>query len=278
MKKADKNPKSIGTIDWTIYPLPGSIYPTTRSRSASCVVGNWHSMHIGSLYYIINPMHSLEDKISKSQEIIREAYETFLPGKTVVAWTGGKDSTVVLHLIRQTFNDTVPFPVMFNDSTMEFGEIYDFIESLTKAWGLSLSVVPHDKKELETFYASPEKQKELSRRMKITAINTFIKQNSVKAFFAGIRWDEHEARSKEIYFSKRDTHTRIHPILHFTEADIWQYIKTFHVPYVHLYDQGYRSLGEKPFTKKATPGEGERSGREQAKEDLMKKLRSIGYW
>ncbi len=225
-------------------------------------------------------MKALQEKVKKSHKIIREAAKKFPKEKIIVAWTGGKDSTVLLHLIRTVFKNTVPFPVMFNDSTMEFGEIYEFIKQLSKDWSLNLIVVPHSQAELNEFHRtkSIERKKELSRLMKINAINAFLEKNHIGAFMAGIRWDEHPARSKETYFSKRKDHMRIHPILHFTEADIWAYIKTYKVPYVKLYDKGYRSLGEKPFTKKAKRGEGERSGREYDKEHLMDRLRSLGYW
>lgn len=69
---------------------------------------------------------------------------------------------------------------------------------------------------------------------------------------------------------------RIHPLLEFTEKDIWDYIKNFGVPYLKLYDQGYRSIGEKPFTKKTKSTE--RSGREKDKEKIMGRLRDMGYW
>lgn len=222
----------------------------------------------------------LVQKIKKSQEIIKNAFNKFPFEKTVIAWTGGKDSTVLLHLVRSVFNNKVPFPVMFNDSTMEFEEIYKFINKISKQWDLNLVIYPHDKKELEEFHKTKdEKMKmELSRIMKINAMNKFLKKYKIKAFMAGIRWDEHSSRSKEKYFSPRTDHTRIHPILHFSEKDIWSYIKNYKVPYVKLYDQGYRSLGEKPFTQKAKPGEGERSGREAVKEKLMERLRSLGYW
>lgn len=224
-------------------------------------------------------MKTLKEKIKKSKNVIKKAYMKFPRDKTVVAWTGGKDSTMLLHLIKDTFN-TIPFPVMFNDSTMEFEEIYDFIKKITKDWQINLFVVPHNKKELEIFHKTRDKakQKELSRIMKVTAINNFVASHKIQAFIAGIRWDEHEARSRETYFSKRDTHTRVHPILHFTEQDIWNYIQSKNVPYVNLYDKGYRSLGEKPFTRKVKPGGSERDGREKTKEELMEKLRSIGYW
>jgi sulfate adenylyltransferase subunit 2 len=89
----------------------------------------------------------------------------------------------------------------------------------------------------------------------------------------GARADEEGSRSKERYFSPRDkhdnwdvgdqppefwnqfktdfapgTHVRIHPLLDWTELNIWEYIKREGIPTVSLYyDQGtgtrYRSLG-----------------------------------
>ena len=94
----------------------------------------------------------------------------------------------------------------------------------------------------------------------------------------GVRADEEGSRSKERYFSPRDrqndwdvgdqppelwnqyktdfspgTHLRIHPLLDWTELNIWEYIKRENIPMVSLYfDKGegnrYRSLGCYPCT------------------------------
>jgi sulfate adenylyltransferase subunit 2 len=94
----------------------------------------------------------------------------------------------------------------------------------------------------------------------------------------GARSDEEGSRSKERYFSPRDqhhtwdiaeqppefwnqyktdfapgTHVRIHPLLDWTELNIWEYIARERIPVVPLYfDQGtgrrYRSLGCQPCT------------------------------
>lgn len=225
-------------------------------------------------------MKSLKEKIAKAHAIIQKTHEGYNPEKVVVAWTGGKDSTVLLHLIRTYFNGSIPFPVMFNDSTMEFDEIYKFVGKLSKDWNLNLVIIKHDDREFEEFSktSDSERKKELVRIMKIHALNRFQKEHCIEAYIAGIRWDEHPVRSSEKYFSPRKNHTRVHPILHFTESDIWEYIKKLSVPYVRLYDQGYRSLGEKPFTAKAKKGEGERSGRDFDKEQQMDRLRAMGYW
>ncbi len=143
----------------------------------------------------------------------------------------------------------------------------------------------------------------------------------------GVRADEEGSRSKERYFSPRDrennwdigdqppefwnqyktdfapgTHVRIHPLLDWTEVDIWEYIRKESIPVVSLYfDQGdgkrYRSLGCAPCTnpvesdaknidqiiEELKTGKfaniAERSGRAQDKEDGggLEELRKDGY-
>lgn len=104
-------------------------------------------------------------------------------------------------------------------------------------------------------------------------------RNMFTGVIVGVRSDEEGSRSKERYFSSRDrnndwdignqppefwnqyktdfepgTHVRIHPLLDWTELDIWEYIKRENIPTVSLYyNQGngtrYRSLGCYPCTK-----------------------------
>lgn len=99
-------------------------------------------------------------------------------------------------------------------------------------------------------------------------------------------------------FSTDTSHVRIHPLLHWTELDIWQYIKEENIPVCSLYfskaGKRYRSLGCMPITTSTesnadtvdkiieelkTTQIKERSGRKQDKEDeyTMQKLRSLGY-
>ncbi len=96
-----------------------------------------------------------------------------------------------------------------------------------------------------------------------------------------------------------DVHLRIHPILHWTETDIWEYIRRENLEIMPLYfgnDEGkrYRSLGCWPCTgtinscasnldeiieELRTTETTERAGRAQDKEDTyaMQKLRKDGY-
>ena len=221
----------------------------------------------------------LDNKVRESKKIIMEAYKKFGAEKMAIAWTGGKDSTVILHLTRTLFEGKVVFPVFFNDSTVEFDEVYEFIQQVRDRWQLNLLTVV-DKEGVKLLRQARDKEERLKicREMKINAIEQALQVYDFKAFMVGIRWDEHKARSKEKVFSKRQDHDRVHPILNWTEMDIWNYIKCFEVPYVSLYDNGYRSLGEAPLTKPAKWGGDERSGREIDKEKMMVKLRKAGYW
>lgn len=56
-----------------------------------------------------------------------------------LAFSGGKDSTTVLHLARQADPD---IPVCFFDSGLEFPETLTYIQDLAAAWRLNLHILP----------------------------------------------------------------------------------------------------------------------------------------
>ena len=79
-------------------------------------------------------------------------------------------------------------------------------------------------------------------------------------------------------------HMRVHPMLHWSERQIWQYIKTNNVPYNPLYDRVehgnlvIRSIGCWPCTTPMPKDQiEERAGRALDKEQLMEDLRALGY-
>jgi phosphoadenosine phosphosulfate reductase len=124
--------------------------------------------------------------------------------------------------------------------------------------------------------------------MKTVAMNLYLESHGIKAVFTGIRWDEQAARSAETFISPRQNpdHTRIHPILHFTERDVWSFIQEHRIPVNPLYSKGYRSLGTKDTTTKTSDLPAweqdlekttEREGRRQDKEGIMERLRELGY-
>ncbi|NVM20521.1 MAG: phosphoadenosine phosphosulfate reductase family protein [Desulfobacterales bacterium] len=260
----------------------------------------------------------LDEKIEQSKEIIREALERFSHDALCLAWTGGKDSTTMLWLYREACKELGrPLPrAMFIDEGHVFEEILDLVDRVKREWNVEVAVVKNtdvsdkarkvgdlirvadlnerNQKEIEklefteeAFPFEPESYVG-NHLMKTVAMNVFIENNGVKALSTAIRRDEQEARVTEDYFSPRTNpaHTRVHPILHFEERDIWNTIHEYKIPFCSLYYHGYRSLGAKGSTFKTsdipaweqdlenTP---ERAGRGQEKEEIMEQLRSLGY-
>lgn len=68
----------------------------------------------------------LERKIAVSLTRIVEFYERY-PCKIYVSFSGGKDSTVLLHLVRKLYPDT---PAVFVDTGLEYPELRDFVKSI----------------------------------------------------------------------------------------------------------------------------------------------------
>ncbi len=218
----------------------------------------------------------LEEKANKSIEIIKESVIRFGKDNIATTFTGGKDSTVLLHLIRRAFNGSIPFRVFNIDTSFKFKEIYEFRDKLVQIWNLHLIVLKN-----EDALKSMNKQTDHETccyLLKTTPLNNAISKYNIKALMTAIRWDEQEARKEEEYLSRRVNHMRVQPILHFTEKDIWEYIRKYNIPYCSLYDRGYRSLGCEPCTRPSAPDGPERSGRSQDKEIIMKRLRELGYF
>lgn len=54
---------------------------------------------------------------------------------------------------------------------------------------------------------------------------------------------------------------KFNPLADWLQADVWQAIRVFDIPYNPLHDQGYPSIGCDPCTRAIRPGEDERAGR-----------------
>jgi sulfate adenylyltransferase subunit 2 len=265
-------------------------------------------------------MSELSDLENKSIYIIREAYAEFK--KPAVLWSTGKDSTAALWLCRKSFFGKIPFPVIHIDTGYKFKQMYKFRDGIAAEWGFDLIVAENE--EARKAGVGPHNGKfECCTQLKTQALMQCLEKNGFDALILAIRRDEHGIRAKERYFSPRDedfkwdyknqplemwdqyqsiaedkTHTRVHPILHWRELDVWEYVKQEKLPVNPMYfardGKRYRSLGCEPCTlpidsdaknieeiveELRTTKIAERSGRAQDKERAftMQKLRALGY-
>ena len=190
--------------------------------------------------------------LSHAESIVADALADF--ERPVVPWTGGKDSTLVLHLVRRVAaerDEAVP-AVAFVDHGAHFDETRAFVERWADEWGLDLRVARLDEvaahepgAELPVDDLSERVRTELDRvghegdtlvvdadslagnhLLKTVAFNDLLRAEGFDAALTGVRRDESDARADETVRSPRgDDHTpehvRVHPILDCSEADVW---------------------------------------------------------
>jgi len=222
----------------------------------------------------------LERKVDDAKAVLAEARERFPGDSLVCTFTGGKDSLVAMHLLREVAGGKVPCRVLRLDTSVKFPEILAFVAEMEARWSLDIIVARNDAA-LASGLKIAHDPAACCKALKIDALNDAIAQHGIRGLVTGVRADEQEERRTETHFSVRaePPHTRINPVLEFTEADIWAYIRSRELPYCTLYDEGYRSIGCMPCTQKvADPNAPERTGRSLAKEQIMQNLRGMGYF
>lgn len=263
-------------------------------------------------------MDRLDELEAQSIFIMREAFARLK--NIALLWSLGKDSNVMIWLARKAFFGRVPFPCMHVDTEKKFPEMYAFRDHYAVEWELDL------KRELcppidAVDPTLPPAARSAAR--KTEGLKLALAKYSFDGLIAGIRRDEEATRAKERVFSPRGqeggwdvrdqppefwdhfnasvpqgAHLRIHPILNWTERDIWAYTERESIPIIPLYfakdGKRYRSLGDaditSPVASNATTIPAilaeldatkvpERAGRamDHESEDAFERLRTSGY-
>lgn len=223
---------------------------------------------------------TLEEKIAATEASLFALLDSAKPESIRVAWTGGKDSTVVLFIWNTilTHLGITSAKAINLDTGCKFPEVIAFRDRLTEEWSVDLHVAS-PKVDLSQY---PLAQDAVSccRDLKVEPLKQALRDTGATHLLTGIRRDEHPDRVTRHLLEQRDDppHTMVNPILDWTETDIWAFHARFDLPHCELYDAGYRSLGCRPCTAKPGEGGGERSGRDASKEAVMNTLTSLGYF
>jgi sulfate adenylyltransferase subunit 2 len=266
----------------------------------------------------VSAVERLDDLEAQSIFIFREAFARLK--RIALLWSLGKDSNVMVWIARKAFFGRVPFPVLHVDTGKKFPEMYAFRKRYGSEWELDLKVEPCPPVESIDPTLPPAAR---SAARKTEGLKLALAKYGFDGLIAGIRRDEEPTRAKERVFSPRGVeggwdvreqppefwdhfnaspppgaHLRIHPILHWTELDIWLYTKREGIPIIPLYlarnGRRYRSLGDTDITfpveseaatvddiirELETTRVPERAGRalDHETEDAFERLRVAGY-
>lgn len=183
----------------------------------------------------------LQIKYQNATYVIRRAFALYEFQQVAFSFNGGKDSTVLLHLLRagyflykkemDGFNgnmDSVlkcPIRTIYFETTSTFPEINSFTHETAASYDLQLDIIRLDFK---------------------SGLVALLKEKTTKAVFLGTRIGDPNAVGQEQFSPSSDgwpPFMRVNPILDWSYRDVWAFILTCKVPYCILYDKGYTSIG-----------------------------------
>jgi len=184
---------------------------------------------------------------SEAIHVFREVAGEF--DRPVILFSGGKDSTLLVHLARKAFWPApMPFPLLHVDTGHNFDEVIAFRDRLVAEQGLTLEVASVQD------YIDDERLEERAdgtrNPLQTQPLLDAIAEHRHDAVFGGGRRDEERARAKERIFSLRTAfgawepsrqrpelwnlyngrhkpgeHVRVFPLSNWTELDVWRYIE-----------------------------------------------------
>jgi phosphoadenosine phosphosulfate reductase len=196
-----------------------------------------------------------------AEEVIRWAYEEW--GERVcLTCSWQKQSSVLVHMLSEL---GLPIDIVELDTHLFFRESYETRERLVERYGLTLIrpeimtiAEQHAREGANLWESQPD------RCCHIRKVEPLIQTlEPYDAWISGIRREQSPSRAETRVVERSDRYGvwKVHPLVGWTEKDVWRYIVSNDIPYNPLHDAGYRSIGCIPCTRPTRPDEEERAGR-----------------
>jgi len=165
------------------------------------------------------------------------------------------------------------------DTGRLFPETYDLIARTNKHFGIRMKTYFPEAEKVEEmvanhgvnlFYDGVDKRKMCCGIRKVAQLPRAF--HGMDAWICGLRKDQSVSRffNHLVEWDENNKLVKINPLISWTEKEVWDYIKTFNIPYNLLHDRGFPSIGCEPCTRAIEPGEDVRAGRWWWENDLHK--------
>jgi phosphoadenosine phosphosulfate reductase len=188
--------------------------------------------------------------------------------RAAISFSGAED----VMLIDLAAKSGQPFSVFSLDTGRLHAETYRFIERVRQHYGIEIDVMAPDtvaveelvkKKGLFSFY--DDGHSECCGVRKVAPLRRVLSRYA--CWITGQRRDQSPTRA-DVPLVQLDTNQgvdgpilKVNPLAEQSLTDVWTYLRDEQVPYNHLHDQGFVSIGCEPCTRIPRPGEHERAGR-----------------
>ena len=194
-----------------------------------------------------SPLH---ERIRSSIDVVVRSIDIYGYPGLALSLNGGKDSTVLLHLIRaavavrerdnrqRPLDDGEPGGVNVSSGSGELGGMVTFFFDKDD-----------DFREVVAFTKATAADYNLDMRIYknsfFEGLEELLSSTEVKGIFLGTRRGDPNADSQVFSPSSKGwpVFMRINPIMEWSYHDVWEFLLLCKLPYCSLYDEGYTSLG-----------------------------------
>jgi phosphoadenosine phosphosulfate reductase len=186
-----------------------------------------------------------------------------------LCFSGGKNSLVLLHMVQQLAPGSVT--VIHVDTGAEFPAVRSYIQKMKKLWKLNLII------EMSGVNKGKGEIKETCCTQYLFApLKNIIKSGK----FDGVLIGETSGSTMDISnFLASDEDSALvlaQPLISFTSHDIWEYIRSYNLPYCSLYENGFSKIDCEPCSFLDISLRNESASHDD--EALIKeKLKKLGY-
>lgn len=213
-----------------------------------------------------NGYHDVEALDAKG--VLKWALDTYHP-RIALACSFQAESSVLIDMLYRLRGPA--FRVFTLDTGRLNQETYDCMDAMRDRYGIKIEVIFPDAKRVEKmvreeglnlFYRSVESRKLCCEIRKVEPLKRALK--SLDAWMTGLRREQAPTRTDLLKVETDRNHggiAKINPLIDWSHAQVWDYIREHNVPYNQLHDQGYPSIGCAPCTRAVKPGEDIRAGR-----------------
>jgi phosphoadenosine phosphosulfate reductase len=207
----------------------------------------------------------LAAKVEASVTLLRQAVQAF--GRVVYANSLGSEAMVLTDLI---WTQVPEIDIVSIDTGRLPEETLALLERLERRYGRRIRVFYPDAQAVERFvsesgingfYNSLEERLSCCEIRKVEPFKRAIA--GYGAWVTGVRKEQsaERATAQPQLWDEQYGLQKISPLLEWTEADVWSYIRAKQLFYNPLHDRGYPSIGCAPCTRAIEPGQDHRAGR-----------------